>query len=219
MAVRAIEFPLELSGLVSNPSFNTDVIVGANGREVRNANWQDGLWKFNAALGIKSRADAYLLYTFFLNVRGRETSFLLTDKNDFAIPQSGSTAQNIGTGDGSTLTFQITKKYVDSIGTTYTRDITRPSTTTSDLAVYVNGTLKTHTTHYTYSTTTGIITFTGGNAPPNGHAVTITLAKFYVPVRFDIDELPLDMILYWVDSGTPYSQSEMPEIPLVEERY
>ncbi len=217
MAVRAVEFPLELSKLTSNPTFNTDVIVGANGREVRNANWQDGLWKFNAALGIKNRADAYLLYTFFLNCRGRETSFLLTDKNDFAIPQSGSTAQNIGTGDGSTTTFQITKKYVDSIGTTYTRNITRPSATTSDLVVYKNGVLQTHTTHYTYSTTTGIITFV--SAPTAGHAITITLAKFYVPCRFESDELPLDMILYWLDNGSPYSQSEMPEIGLVEERY
>lgn len=35
-------------------------------------------------------------------------------------------------------------------------------------SVYVNGVLKTVTTHYTVNTTTGVVTFTVGNSPPTG---------------------------------------------------
>jgi len=211
-------FPLSMSEMSGGPRFQTDITVGGNGREVRNAVWQDPLWTWNAAYAVKTRADAYTLYTHFLNCYGRETTFLMYDPFDYRISQDGSTFQTIGTGDGSDLTFQITKTYTDDYSNTFTRNIYRPSATTSDLVVKVNGTTKTHTTHYTYSTTTGVITFTGGNAPPNGHAVTITLQKFYTLVRFDIDELPMKSLLAYVASGADYSLHEVPDIPLIEVR-
>lgn len=198
--------------------FKTDITVGSNGQEARNANWQDALWKYNAAYSIKSRDDVATLQAFFLACYGREHAFNVQAGDDYKIPHSGSTPQSIGTGDGSDATWQIYKRYTDSGGYTYDRIITRPSATTSDLAVYVAASLKTHTTHYTYSTTTGIITFTGGNIPTGGQAITITLAKFYVPMRFDIDELDIDMLNWWVDSGTDYSLAQIPQIPLIEVR-
>lgn len=218
MAILATPYPIGLSQLQRSPMYNTDITVGKSGREVRNANWQDPLYKYNAASGIKTRADLATLEAFFHTVRGKENGFLLQDYQDYAIPQSGSTPQSIGTGDGSDLTWQIYKRYTNAIGGTYDRTITRPSATAADLVVFVNGVQKTNPTHYGYSSTTGIITFTGGNAPPNGHAVTITLAKFYVPVRFDTDELPSDLIAMWLDSGTPYSVADLLMVPLIEIR-
>lgn len=216
MSVDVVQFPLTMAQLAGGPMFNTDVTVGKSGTESRNANWQDGLWKFNAGYSVKTRADVHTLNTFFLNRRGREKAFLLQSYEDYKIPHSGSTAQSIGTGDGSTSTFQIYKRYTDSGSNNYDRIITRPSATTSDLVVIKNGVTQTHTTHYTYSTTTGIITFV--TPPTNGHAITITLAKFYVPVRFDIDELPIEMLMHYVSSGADVSHHQPPSIPMIEVR-
>lgn len=216
MSINATVYPIGLSSLQKSIAYSTDITVSKSGHEVRNANWQDPLHKFNAASGIRSRADVATLEAFFHVVKGRETAFLLQDLSDYTIPQSGSTPALIGTGDGADATWQITKTYTDALSNTYVRNITRPSATVSDLAVYVNDVLQTHTTHYTYSTTTGIITFVA--APTVAHTIKVTLAKYYVPVRFDIDELPVDLLCYWVDSGTPYSLGEIPNVPMIEVR-
>lgn len=201
-----------MGSLTGGPSFNTDITVGKSGNEVRNANWQDALWRFNAAYAVKSRDDVATLNAFFLACRGREIAFNLQDGADYKIPHSGSTPQTISSV--TSTTYQISKLYTDSGSYTYSRTITRPSATTSDLAVYDNGVLKTHTTHYTYSTTTGIISFTYTPTTP----VTITLAKFYVPVRFDVDALDIEALMWWVNSGTDYSLHQIPDIPLIEVR-
>lgn len=198
--------------------FSTDITVGKNHHESRNANWQDALWKYNAAYAVKTRADIEVLRAFFLGCRGREIAFNLQAGDDYRIAYDPDEApQSIGTGDGSDTTWQIYKRYTDPGGYTYDRIITRPSATTADLLVYINGTLKTHTTHYTYSTTTGIITFT--SPPTNGHAITIELRKFYVPVRFDTDELDIDMLTWWVtNADVDVSLHQIPMIPMIEVR-
>jgi len=200
-----------MQGLAGGGGFNTDITIGKSGREVRNANWQDAQWQYNAAYAVKNRADAIVLRNFHLACYGREIGFLLQAGDDYQIPDTGSTPQTISSI--TSTTYQIAKRYTDSGGNIYTRTITRPSATTTDLAVYDNSVLKTHTTHYTYSTTTGIITFTYTPVTP----VTITLAKFYVPVRFDIDRIDLDMFM-WNESGTDTSLHNVPSIPMVEIR-
>lgn len=212
MAILATVYPIDLSKLQRSIRYNTDITVGKSGREVRNANWQDPLYVYNAASGIRSRTDLATLEAFFHTVKGRETGFLLQDLSDYTIPQTGSTPQTI-TAVTST-TYQIYKRYTNALGTTYDRTITRPSATTSDLVVYDNGVLKTHTTHYTYSTTTGLITFTYTPTGP----VTITLAKYYVPVRFDTDELQTDLLMHYLSSGTPTSLTDIPNVPIIEVR-
>lgn len=216
MTIHAKQFPLDPSGLTASIRYQTDIIVGRNGQEVRNALWQDPLYSYNAAFAVRSRADVATLQTFFHSVKGREIAFYLKDVQDYQIPQSGSTAQSIGTGDGADTTFQIYKTYTDSLSNTYQRTIRRLPTDTSKVDVYVNDVLQTYTTHYTYSATTGIITFTA--APTLGHSIKVVVEEFYVPVRFDIDQLDVDVLMFWVDSGTPYSLGQIPEIPMVEVR-
>jgi uncharacterized protein (TIGR02217 family) len=209
-------FPHTLIGsLTGGPRFSTDITIGASGNEVRNANWQDALWRWDAGGRKMSRADAFTLYTFFLTHHGRETSFLIQDGFDYKIPQTGSTFQSIGTGDGSDATWQIYKRYTDSSSNTYDRNIYRPAADPS-LAVKVAGVLKTVTTHYTYSSTTGIITFTGGNIPTGGQDISITLGTFYTLARFDIDEFPIDMSMW--NTSDDYSLHDVPSIPIVEVR-
>ena len=216
MTIHAKQFPLDPSGLRASIRYQTDIIVGRNGQEVRNAVWQDPLYSYNAAFAVKSREDVATLQTFFHSVKGREIAFYLKDAQDYAIPQSGEVPQTIGTGTGAATTFQIYKNYTDSLSNTYQRTIRRLPSDTSKVDVWVNEVAKSNPGDYTYSTTTGIITF--GAAPSNGHTITVVVEEFYVPVRFDIDQLDVDLLMFWVNSGTPYSLGQIPEIPMVEVR-
>lgn len=211
MAANAVLFPLEVSGWGAAPRYLTDITVGRNGQEVRNAVWQDPLYSYNAAFAVKRYADIATLVNFFHNCKGREQSFLVKDYADFEIAR-----QSIGTGDGADATWQIYKTYTQSGIGSYQRTITKPKA--NSLSVWVNNVLQTPTTHYTYSTSTGVITFTGGNIPANGHSIEVACTEFYVPCRFDTDELPVEMLSYYVSSGASAGLVEVPEIRLVEVR-
>jgi uncharacterized protein (TIGR02217 family) len=206
-------FPITLmSSITGGPGFSTDIIVGANGREVRNANWQDPLWKWDLSATVKTKTDAINLHRMFLTHRGRETAFLIQDPYDYKISDDGTTFQSIGTGNGSRTQFQIFKRYTDSAGNTIDRNIYRPDI--SGLVVKKNGVVVERPADFNVSDTTGVITFT--SPPANGHAIAITLQKFYVLARFGIDEFPTQ-ILMW-NTNTDYTQLQLPAIPVVEVR-
>lgn len=149
----------------------------------------------------------------FLLVKGREQSFLVQDMSDFQIER-----QNIGTGDGSDTTFQLKKSYVNAVIGTYDRTITKPKQIegVGGVRVWVNN-VELTAGQYSFSSVTGIITLSV--APTIGHAVEASCDVFFVPVRFDIDELPVDMLNYWLDAaGDDRSNVEIPTIPLIEVR-
>ena len=54
---------------------------------------------------------------------------------------------------------------------------------------------------------TGLVTFTAGHVPASGVAVTAGFA-FDVPVRFDTDDLIIDL--------AAFTAGEIPKVPLVE---
>ncbi len=77
---------------------------------------------------------------------------------------------------GSLTTFTFTDVPTEK------RKITRPKRGT--VRIYLNGTLKTETTHYTINYATGVVTFL--SAPGSGVKVQWA-GQFWVPVRFDSD--------------------------------
>jgi uncharacterized protein (TIGR02217 family) len=186
-------------GSSGGPRFKTPVFASEGPTEAREQNftYSRGRWQLDKMT--RDTTDMDTIRSFFFNARGKARGFRFKDWADFSM-----TAENIGTGDGVTTVFKITKKY----GTgayQYTRRIFKPVSAT--VQVYVNGVLKTLTTHYTLNATTGTITFTGGNTPPLGHAVTVT-CEFDVPVRFDTDEM--------VVSADVYDTQNWKNIPIVE---
>ena len=64
------------------------------------------------------------------------------------------------------------------------------------MRVWVNNS-ELSTSQFSFSSTTGIITLS--SAPANGHLVEASCAEFYVPVRFESDELPIDVFQYLND--------------------
>lgn len=189
-------------GAKGGPGFLTTVLPLISGKEKRNAEWEFPRQSWNLGYGIQSGEDMDEIRAFFYVCFGKASGFRFKDWTDYYIGFSA--PQLIGTGDGAATTFQAYRKYTVGAYTFY-RKITRLVAGT--ISVYVNGVLKTVTTHYTVNVDTGIVTFTGGNTPPMGQIVAMQ-AQFDVPVRFDIDKL--DVEVTWVGAQSA------PNIPIME---
>lgn len=212
MSVNLVQFPLTVSEWQKAVTYQTDVIIGRNGQEVRNALWQDPLLKFNAAFAVRSYADIGTLTTFFHAMRGREKSFLVKDWADFQITDW--TTSTTATGGGVTQ-FQLVKRYNQAGVSEYVRTIKYPRSNSPTTTVTAQKGDGTPLTVSSVNTSTGMITL---SAAVTSGTVQFKCTEFYVPCRFDIDELPVEMLNYWVSSGVDKSNVQVPEIPLIEVR-
>ena len=206
-----VEFPLEVAlRATGGPERRTEIVVLGSGREVRNARWADSRRRWDAGSGIRSLDDLAEVIAFFEARRGRLHGFLWRDPLDdrSCAPSSQPTAldQAIGTGTGSATTFQLIKTYGGPTRP-WTRTIVRPLVET--VRVAVAGVEKTRGTHFTVAATGGLVTFLPGAVPAAGAAVTAGW-RYRVPVRFDTDEIRVDL--------TAFLAGEIPTIPLVELR-
>ncbi len=211
MAFHDVRFPTAISrGSQGGPERRTDVVVLGSGFEERNSRWADSRRSYNAGYGIASADDLYAVIAFFEERRGRFHGFRWRDHADWtsASPQAAPTAldQDIGTGDGTTDTFQLRKTY-GGAHAPWQRDIKKPVAGT--VLVAVAGIVKTSGTDYTVDATTGLVTFLPGQIPAVGEVVTAGF-EFDVPVRFDTDRLDVNL------SG--FEHGAIPNIPIVEIR-
>lgn len=196
-------FPEDISyGSSGGPMFKTYIYEGFSGVEQRNVTWSEAKHRYEASHGIKNKADMETLRAFFYNARGRGYGFRFKDWSDYELVD-----ENIGTGDGVTDTFSITKTYTTG-AYSYVRRIFKPIA--SGFSLKVNGVTQTGGgVDYTLDTTTGVITFEALSIPAIGEDVTVT-GEFDVPVRFDIDQMSASHEGFEVESWG--------SIPLVELR-
>ena len=198
-----VRYPLSLERLSSSPEYKTGIIPLGNGGEYRTAWWDDGLLNFNATHGIRTLTDLRTIRSFFRCRKAMARSFLIRDLADYqAVDGSETALMAFATGNGVITDFQLTKTYTD-IGNSDVRNITKAEKNT--IKIYVNSILKTEGTHYNFlngyegspaiATKDGIIRFTPGNVPANGHILEWS-GCFFVPVRFTEDTLPADEIFY-----------------------
>lgn len=210
MAFLEYQFPCKISqGSTAGPERRTEIVTLGSGYEERNSRWADSRRSYNAGYGVKTINELYEVIAFFEETRGKLHGFRWKDFTDYkSCPPETAVSQLdqvIGTGNGTNLVFQLRKKYGTGADPWY-RDIKKPVTGT--IKVAVGGVLKTEGTHYTVSYTTGIVTFTAGNAPANGVQVTAGF-EFDVPVRFDTDKLEINLSAFKHGSVT---------IPIIEIR-
>jgi uncharacterized protein (TIGR02217 family) len=206
MAFDDVRFPVAISlGATGGPERRTDVVMTASGREERNARWANSRRKYNVGYGLRSLDDLQAVVSFFEERRGRLHAFRFKDHADFkscaASSLPAATDQNIGAGNGTTAGFQLTKTYGQSAGA-YVRTIAAPVAGTVKVAV--NGAA---TSNFTVNTTTGIITFDAGSIPSIGAVISAGF-EFDVPVRFDTDEIAINI--------SHFQSGEIPHIPLIE---
>lgn len=187
-----VRLPVDVErGAEGGPGFKTTVTTLANGVEQRNQEWSTMRGQWNVGYGLQSLTALQTVYEFFISRRGRARGFRFRDWADYKAVE-----QTVGTVTGEANQRQLQKVY-GSGETVYTRTITHP--VADSLTVYVD-TLATE--DYTLQPN-GILLF--GSDP--GANVVATF-EFDVPVRFDIDDLRLQLQHY--DAG------QIPNIPVVE---
>jgi uncharacterized protein (TIGR02217 family) len=211
MSFHETRFPTAISRAAhGGPERRTNVVVLGSGAEERNARWADSRRSWNAGYGVKSLNDLHAVIAFFEERRGRLIGFRWRDPMDFKScpPESTPAAldQQLGTGDGTTAVFQLTKRYGSTFNP-WTRDIKKPVAGT--VLIAVASVVQTPTADYTVDHATGLVTFQPGHIPAATQAVTAGF-EFDVPVRFDTDRLEISI--------QGFRHGAIPSIPIVEIR-
>lgn len=193
-------FPKDIAyGARGGPAFNTTVLELASGYERRNRNWKKVRARYNVAYGVRTPEQMDKLLNFFYARNGRAFSFPYFDWKDHTIKN-----QQLGTGDGTTRSFQIFKRY-QSGGHYYDREITKiiPGSVGD---IYVGGLPN---TEYTLDHLTGIITF--DDPPALDDPITLIECQFYVHVRFDTDFADIQLVTYQAETWTDIVLVEIKE--------
>lgn len=205
------QFPTNISMRSSGgPQRRTEIVTLASGAEERNSRWADSRRQFNAGIGMRSIADLNIVVDFFEECRGRLCGFRWKDHTDFssALPSSATSPldQVIGTGDGATAQFNLSKTY-GSGSNSYTRSITKP--VVASVVIAVAGAVKIVEADFTVDETSGIIEFQLGSVPQAGEQITAGF-EFDVPVRFDADQIDISL--------EAFSAGQITDIAIVEIR-
>ena len=197
-------FPFDISyNSVGSIRFATDVTIVDSGDDQRVSRWDQPLQEYDVAYGVRTMEQLSSLIAFFRAMRGRLLAFCYQDHLDYTssvatqyearlAPPITALDQLIGIGDGANRYFVLSKAY-KTASQIVPRPITRPQPGTVLLAIDGAG-----TTDFTVDNTTGVVTFP---TPPAISSRVTAGFKFYVPVRFDTDTLPITLENYGVGSS------------------
>lgn len=207
MEFHEVRFPVALSfGSTGGPERRTEIVTLTNGFEERNSPWEHSRRRYDAGIGLRSLADLETVIGFFEARRGQLYGFRWKDWTDWTSGIHGTapapTDQRIGTGDGGTRMFRLTKRYEDAAGS-YRRPIVKPIEGSVRIALD-GGEVS---SGWEIDPTKGTVSF--DEAPAEGLSIRAGFA-FDVPVRFDTDRLAV--------SVESFHAGEVPSIPVVEVR-
>jgi len=205
-AFHEIRFPTNIAfGSSGGPERRTEVVTLGSGGERRNARWAQSRRRYDAGYGVRSLADLHQVIAFFEERRGKLFGFRWRDRADDASAPPGTepapSDQPLGTGDGAMTVFALKKTY-GALHAPYERAIAKPIEGSVLLAV--DGIA---TEDFAVDPTTGLVTL--AEAPAEGAIVTAGF-RFDVPVRFDTDQLVINL--------AAFEAGEIPSIPIVEIR-
>mgnify|MGYP000610135602 CR=1 FL=1 len=192
MAFHEVRFPDSISrGSSGGPKRITDIVTLRSGFEERNSVWGDSRRSYDAGLGLRKMEHVYEALEFFEARRGRLHGFRWKDWADYKSGNPTSSVSNIdtglGTGDGATLSFQLTKIY-SAASNPYTRTINKPVSGT--VLVAVDGLNQTEGVDYAVNLVTGTVDFV---IAPAGATVLTAGFEFDVPCRFDQDSIEVNV--------------------------
>lgn len=200
------------------PNFSTDLAESDSGAEQANQHWQHPKRSIIVPQGVRDHATFEALKAHWLVMRGPFHTFPFRDPTDFAsvdlttvntIPIVSRTDQALGTGDGFTRFFQLTKRYTVG-GETYDRVIRYPVVST--ILIGINGADPTSLSPALTATVdreSGEVEF--DVAPPAASTLTWG-GLFDLQVRFEADDV-FDGIM------RTYQASGFADVPLREVRY
>ena len=200
-------FPLRIAfGTSGGPERTIEIVRLSTGYEHRNQRHRHAVRRYDAASGVKQFADLVAVLDFFEARRGKLTGFRFRDPLDKQSSPFGRVPspldQSIGTGDGTTTSFALVKTY-GSGPNAYLRPIEKP--VAGSVLVAVDGAVVED--GISIDATRGIVDF--AVAPGAGTAITAGFT-FDVPVRFDMDQLAINV--------AAFEAGDIPSIPLIEVR-
>lgn len=206
-----VRFPTGIAlGATGGPERRTDIVTLSTGHEERNARWADSRRRYNAGYGVRSLDDLYEVIGFFEERRGRLFGFRWRDFLDWKSCEPSAEPspldQVIGTGDGESATFALSKTY-GSVHAPYVRTIRKP--VAGSVRVAIAGEELAEGVAWSCDSTEGLVTFDAAAIPAEGAVVTAGFS-FDVPVRFDTDRLDVNL--------AAFEAGEIPAIPLIEIR-
>lgn len=181
--------PQILAGYRRTIQRRTEVTELAGGGEERNARWAASRRRFEIGYGVRDHDALAELIEFFEDRLGPLHTFRFRDWADrkSCAPTATPVATDvlIGTGDGSTMMFQLVKRY-GSV-TPFARTITKPVSGTVEVALAGEA----QASGWSVDLSTGVVTFT--SPPANGVAVQAGF-EFDCEVRFESDDLGADIV-------------------------
>lgn len=186
-----LEFPPRIAlGAQRRPGWRTGVVQTSSGFEATDQQWSRARHSFDVSFAVRDATDYAVVLDHFHVMRGRAKAFPFKDALDFRVEASRGVL--LDDGDSPTTGYHLGKRY----GTgdeRYERRITRPKSGT--VAIYrLRGATTTDITAsatITYGTATepgGWVTFTPGTVVAGD--VLSWAGQFFVPCRYDTDDLP-----------------------------
>lgn len=175
--------------VVRTPTWQTRTQVSVSGREVRQADWATPRYTWSLDYDFlrsdPSFGELQTLLGFFNKMQGSFGTFLYTDDDDHA-----ATSQQIGIGDGTTVTFPLIRAFGG-----YIEPINRVNTVSS---VTVAGSAASPTINYDAGIESGSsLTFL---SPPAAGAAIIASFTYYWRCRFSNDTTDFTKFLYGLSS-------------------
>ncbi|HLH29835.1 MAG TPA: DUF2460 domain-containing protein [Terriglobia bacterium] len=167
-----------------SPQFNTVVQSATSGKTVRVALWSNPIWTFKLTWdvirdGNATPSDIQTLIDFFLARQGSFDTFLFTDPTDNSVSN-----QQFGTGDGTTLSFQLTRtwaSFAEAIQNTNGAPVIKKNGVTLSAGV-----------DYSINST-GLVTF---SVAPATSAVLTWTGSFFYRLRFKNDLQEFENFLF-----------------------
>lgn len=207
MSFHEVLFPVDIAlNSEGGPTRKTDIVALVSGHEERNSPWSGSRRSFNAGYGVKSIADIEDVIAFFEARHGRLYGFRFRDPFDFKSCRMAETPapddQTIGAGDGSETDFQLLKRYASGAAA-YARPIRKP--VLGSVRVAVDSVEQSEGVDFTFDETRGVVSFA---SPPAAAAEVTAGFLFDTPVRFDTDELRINL--------AAFQAGDIPSIPLIE---
>lgn len=195
-------FPTDISLRASGgPERLTRIVTLGSGREERSTPWAQSRRRYDAGYGVRSLDDIHAVIEFFEARMGRLHGFRWKDWSDWRSgPPSQEPSpldQRIGTGDGTTTTFQLVKIYASG-SQSHSRPITHP--VEGSISAAIDGSPSAFALE-----PGGVIRL---DTPPSSGAQITAGFAFDVPVRFDSDRLDINL--------AGFEAGDIPSIPLIE---
>jgi uncharacterized protein (TIGR02217 family) len=171
-------------------AWKTGVVETSSGFESSDQQWSRALHRYDVGLAVRTASLYEEVVDHFHSVRGRSRKFPFRDALDYRVGVDRGVL--IDDDDSPTTGYQLAKRY-GAGNNPYDRRITRPKTGT--VAIYrLRGVTTTNITAsctITYGTSTaigGFVSITPGVVLPGD--VLSWSGEFFVPTRYDVDELP-----------------------------